>query len=147
MFFKKKSGCLDLLFRRITKVGVQQQLFHMGSLPSTSVTFRIEMNTSVQTKDRQGGISTLFAKEAGVIYGKQMILFHYKHPQNSYIQFLQIDLKFSSTQRKSFFHYIPICGTQCEWSSSLNSSPPKTSSFFRCQYKSHFPAYLSYTKP
>ena len=38
---------------------------------------------------------------------KKIILFLYKHPQNSYLTILQLELEFSSTQ-SNFFHYIPI---------------------------------------
>ena len=45
-------------------------------------------------------------------------------------QFLQLDLEFSYTQRKSSFVIFQYGWAQYEWSSSLNRCPPKFSSFF-----------------
>ena len=58
-------------------------------------------------------------------------------------QFLQLDLEFSSTQSCSIVYFVKESvsvifqygGAQCEWSSSLNRCPPRTSSFFWARIK------------
>ena len=59
---------------------------------------------------------------------KQMMLFLYKHPQNSELTIFAIRFRVQFSFSFVIFQY---GGAQYEWSSSLNRFPPKFSSFFK----------------
>jgi len=53
-----------------------------------------------------------------------MILFLYKHSQNSQLTILQLDLSSVLTELKVSFVIFQYGGAQYEWSSSLNQNSP-----------------------
>ena len=68
-------------------------------------------------------------KGAGIIWLNRWFYFFINLPKTPNWQFLQLDLEFSSIQKKFSFVIFQYGGAQYEWSSSLSRFPPKFSTF------------------
>ena len=83
--------------------------FYYWSTLMSNLRGAIQKNTLRGHVRYGGGGKTLpLRKEAGITWLDRWFYFFINVPKTLFWQFLQLDLEFSSTQRKIFFLYIPI---------------------------------------